>query len=318
MMIRKIIVYTMILLIVYNLYLLGFKTFGTQPQSSFDINITKAQDYLDEKPIYDYVTVGSSMGNRINTDIFPKEFYFLTFSGLSSFDGLEIIKQRKNLPKIIFIETNIMNRQLNVEFISDALNPGVLYLKKYMPSVLKKNKPSSLLHKPMAYLLYGTRNQFEKPNQIEPISKESNSVLNNLDKKNGIYNRIEDSTINVSPKTRNSVHTAHFEYIKKNMDNGVAKEFLNDRMNDLKSYVSYFESLGVTIVFYEMPIDQRLQKTKRVVDIKRVFENEFPSKQYNYIIAPDDFKVISNDGIHLTGSSIEQYSTFFKFQSQNF
>ena len=317
-MIKKIIVYTFILFVVYNLYLIGFKTYRTEPQSSFDINVTKAQDYLEEKSNLDYVAVGSSMGNRIDSDIFPEEFYFLTFSGLSSFDGLEIIKQSKNLPKVVFIETNIMNRKLNREFISDALNPGVLYLKKYIPSVLKKNKPSSLLHKPMAYLLYGTRNQFKQRNQIESISKESYAISNNSDNKKEISINKVDSTIKVSPETKNSVYATHFEHIKKNMENGIPIEFLNDRMCDLKSYVTYFESQNVTIVFYEMPIDKRLQNTKKVIDVKRVFENEFSSKQYNYIIVPEEFKVISNDGIHLTGASIEEYSTFFKYKSQSF
>lgn len=316
MLIRKIIVYTVILFVAYNLYVLTFKIDRTQPQSNFDLNITKAQGYLDEKTSYDYSVVGSSMGNRINVDIFPQEFYFLTFSGLSSFDGLEIIKQSNNVPKVIFIETNVMKRKLNEEFISDAINPRVYYLRKYMPSVLKKNKPTSVLHKPLAYLLYGLRNQFDKPNQIDSISKVDRS--NNSEKQNETTNEKVDVKIKAPIKKNKSVSEAHFEFVRNDMNKGIPEKMLNRQMSHLKSYVSYFQSLGVTVVFYEMPVDKRLHETKTFLEIKKAFENEFPKEQYNYLTISPDFKVISNDGIHLTGVSIDHYSSFFKNQAETF
>ena len=165
-------IFTLLLLVTYNIYLLDFKEFKTVPQSNFDLNIAKAQKYVKEKDAYKYVVVGSSMGNRIDNEIFSNKFYFLTFSGLSSFDGLEIIKKSNKLPKTIFTETNVMTRRLSEEFVSEALNLGVTYLKKYMPSVLKQNKPTSIIHKPIAYLFYGTRNQFRKSKNTKPLVKD--------------------------------------------------------------------------------------------------------------------------------------------------
>lgn len=292
-----------------------FKEFETVPQSNFDLNVTKAQSYL-ENDSSEYVIVGSSMGNRINTEIFSEDFYFLTFSGLSSFDGLEIIKESNKLPEVIFIETNVMKRRLNEEFVSEALNLGVKYLKNGVPSVLKKNKPTSIIHKPIAYLFYGIRNQFKKTENIK-ITKEDNSLM---DKKKGDSTNIINTRNEIKPilETNNTAANLHFEHIKKEMNKGIPEKLLNQQINKLKYYVTYFKKKGVKIIFYEMPIDKELKETKSYFDVKKAFLQEFPENKYNYILASQNFEFKSQDGIHLSGKGIEKYSSFFKNKAENF
>ena len=100
------------------------------------------------------------------------------------------------------------------------------------------------------------------------------------------------------------------------MNKGISSKLLNQQINKLRSYVTYFRDQGVKIVFYEMPIDEKLKETKRYLNIKRAFQKEFPSTEYNYILTPQSFVFKSKDGIHLTGSGIKSYSSFFKNEAQ--
>lgn len=136
--------------VIYNLGLIFFKPERLVPQSNYDLNVVKAERYLQEQEHIDYVVVGSSLGNRIESELFSNNIYFLTLSGMSSLDGLEVIKHSDKLPKIIFIETNVIDRSSNFDFQEDALSPVVLGLQGIVPSVLKENKPTSLLHKPFS------------------------------------------------------------------------------------------------------------------------------------------------------------------------
>lgn len=159
-MIKKTVLYFLLLFIGYNLLLFLAPSIKLTPQGNYDLNVIKGQTYFKNSSQFHSVVVGSSLGNRINSKIFPKEFYFLTFSGLGSADGLEIISRSPTLPRTVFIEINVLERVVNKSFILDVLNYAFIKFHKILPSFQKVNKPSSLLHKPIGYLVYGTRNQF--------------------------------------------------------------------------------------------------------------------------------------------------------------
>lgn len=161
-MLKKIFIYTLLLWIVYNITLSILNIEKLNPQSNYDLNVIKAQRYLYEPELFSNVIVGSSLGNRIDTKLFGEDYYFLTFSGLGSADGLEIIKNAAVPPKIVFIEINVIHRAMNKEFTSEAYNWSFNNFKEYLPITHKVNKPSSVIQKPLAYLVYGVHNQFKK------------------------------------------------------------------------------------------------------------------------------------------------------------
>lgn len=309
---KKILIYTTLIFVLFNLVLVLAKPTKLTPQSNYDFNVVKAQEYINNCDQYSAVILGSSLGNRIDSKLFSKDFYFLTFSGLGSADGLEVIKNCKSLPEVVFIEINVVERTMNEAFIADVFNLAYNSTKNLVPTSHRSNKPASILHKPLAYLIYGLRNQF---NTTSTATNQINlSIVDSLDFSQSPKVGRENTESNNKKTTAANLH---FKSIEADLKNKLPEDKLKNAITEIKGYVRYLESKGVKFVFYEMPIDTSLKFLSKPAQIRTVFFKEFPKEQYRYIKANSHFKVISNDGIHLTGRSIEEFSHFFRTAALN-
>lgn len=306
---KKILTYCLILFALYNLFLVIVVPSKLTPQSNYDFNVVKAQEYLRNATKYKAIIVGSSLGNRIDQEIFNDDYGFLTFSGYGSGDGLEIVKQSGQHPEVIFIETNILERVMNKSFTEDVLNLAFVNLNSTVPSVNRKNKPSSVAHKSLAYFVYGFRNQFR---QDHDKRKKPLEVQESPQK---VLKKANSKSDNQKVPNLNTAANAHFRVIEAKMKIEIPDDLLEEALEQLKDYVNYFESNGTKVVFYEMPIEKDLINLAKPSQVRDIFLSNFPKTKYNYIIADSDFKVKSNDGIHLIGSSITEYSIFFRSES---
>lgn len=292
--------------IVYNIALLILPIVKLNPQSNYDLNVIKAQKYLYEPELYKKLIVGSSLGNRIDSRLFSEDYYFLTFSGLGSADGLEIIKNTTVPPDIVFIEMNVLERAMNEDFTKDALNWGFNNFNDYLPSTHKAHKPTAILQKPLAYLVYGLHNQFKEDNKTAESKMLEQQITTT---------KLKTSVDSISKKPSIAA-TTHFKFIEHKYKQVVPESKLLELMTELKHYVEDLDQKNVKVVFYEMPVSESLKNLEKPMQIRNAFYKTFPVDNYDYIMAPSDFKVRSNDGIHLTGKSISEYSQFFAEQTK--
>lgn len=305
-MLKKIFIYTVLLWIVYNIALSILTIEKLNPQSNYDFNVIKAQKYLYEPELFSNVIVGSSLGNRIDSKLFSEDYCFLTFSGLGSADGLEIIKHAAVPPDIVFIEINVLERAMNKDFTEEALNWSFNNFNDYLPSTHKAHKPTSIIEKPLAYLVYGVYNQF----------KEHDTIAEYRVPEQPITTTKSNTSVDSISKRPSMAATTHFKFMAQKYMQVVPEHRLLELMTELKHYVEILNQNKVKVVFYEMPVSESLKNLEKPRQIRHAFYKTFPKENYEYIMAPADFKVISNDGIHLTAKSILEYSEFFREQTE--
>tara|TARA_R110002126_G_scaffold189805_1_gene337974 strand:+ start:337 stop:690 length:354 start_codon:yes stop_codon:yes gene_type:complete len=103
-----------------------------------------------------------------------------------------------------------------------------------------------------------------------------------------------------------------YETHHKFIENTMKKKLPNSTIQNAIKYIliyDYLKNHVVKIIFYEMPISKSIENPEQ---IRLALIETFPPDQFEYVNEKKDFKVISKDGFHLTGSSISDYSSFFK------
>ena len=176
-MINRSLLVGIVLFTIYSL-VINLKPKLSSTQHQWQDNIAKAQNYVfNESDTLNNIIIGSSLSCRILTDSLPS-FYNLSFNGQGIFDGLKIIKNKHNLPKNIFIETNVILRKENSDFTSSLLFPISFYLRKHLLSLRADKQPISIL---LRYLKIKNHQPNEIKNNIK-LSTKSNEFYKNISK----------------------------------------------------------------------------------------------------------------------------------------
>jgi len=153
-MIRKTILVFVVLFAVYTVILM-LNPKASVGQHQWQDNVIKGEKYIYNKTDSNYnVITGSSLACRVRTNKLTN-FYNLSFAGQSVFDGLEIIKNSKVLPKTIFIETNIIFVAPNKEFTSSLFSPLSLIAKQYCISLRSDKQPLAFIFPEVQRILKG-------------------------------------------------------------------------------------------------------------------------------------------------------------------
>lgn len=112
---KKLLIFIFIFLLLFigfNLVIIIFKPSMSEFQNQWQRNISRVEDFL-YKESQEEVIVGSSMAFNLNKDLLKQSRIFnLSFAGSSVLSGLEIIKRSKRIPKVIYVETNVIFREL--------------------------------------------------------------------------------------------------------------------------------------------------------------------------------------------------------------
>jgi len=96
----------------------------------------------------------------------------------------------------------------------------------------------------------------------------------------------------------------------KNYSNSPDKRFLKIRKQYLMGYKKYFEKIGVKLIFFEMPMHERLIKSNLIKSTHGLIQDVFPSGKYIFLNSPDCSKFSTTDGLHLDQKSISLYTTY--------
>ncbi len=246
-------------------------------------NVNKAESFIyDENSVYSNIILGSSLSNRLIIDSLPNCFN-LSFGGQSIFEGLAILTRIDNLPKSVFIEMNIVLKEENEDFI-ESLFSILYYPKKYLKVLRGKFQPITNFGD-----IVNTRiTKFILPKIIVLNVNNSKSNPNLFEK----LLEIQVDRYNKIPKEKK----------------------MEQNFNRLQTYVSSLEKKGVKIVFFEMPINYKLNNLPRAQIVRNAFFDKFPSNKYNFISIPSNENYITSDGLHLKPDEALKYTLFFKNQ----
>jgi hypothetical protein len=309
-MVKRSLIMALALLIAYNLFLLFSEDTGKYfPQNITQDNAIKVQEYLFRENKPEKVIVGSSLAAKLNQDLLENSYYNLAFRGQSIYDGFEIILSKNELPSQILIEYNNFLRS------PQETNEDKHSLKYHLTFQLKKNLPS----------------QREKNQPVNRVILFAYNMLDNFKNKgihDGKENTVEADVKIVKANAKEDLATNDtvaadlsmvniIDIERKSCSDIPSDSVVNDKIKLLKHYVSLFESKGIRITFFEMPIDPQLSDLERPQFIRNTIRKYFPPDTYEFI-KPDDYsRYLTKDGIHLVDESAAQFTSYLMKYNQS-
>lgn len=233
-------------------------------------NIVKAQSFYYSDKA-DTVMVGTSLSARIISDSIPF-VKSVAFGGCAVEDGLKIILSKKHLPKYVLVETNLILKNGNPELVSKTTTGVVPLIKGWIPSLRERYEPICLFASMMM----------------------ASTGVN-----------AQAGTTKVSTKLLNE----SINRILKN-DKLVPEEKVESRLKVIKELINELEGKGTQIIFFEMPVNEKLLHLKKFEKTRVVMQREFPRDIYMYM-PTDTTKYLTTDGEHLSFDEQQRFSHFF-------
>jgi hypothetical protein len=216
----------------------------------------------------------------MSIDSLPGTFS-LSLAGLHVFDGLHIIFEREDLPKTVFIETNMFFFPENKSFTS-------LFDSK-MKNVLKKNL--SILqesNQPVGIAKYYISALFHKQRRPEALKNEIPIPMN-------VYSQL------LAEKQRqySSIDTAE----------------IGEALDKLQEEVKMITSRGSKVCFFKMPISPELDTLPEPEYVSMAIRQRFDTmSNIRFMGAPARKDLKTSDGIHLNEYSAREYTQYFREQ----
>lgn len=288
-MIKKIFLITIILFVIYTVFLTYFFPEIGVSQNPGQANEVKAEKYLyGDFTAKQGVILGSSLSNKLRME-YLEEYYNLSFTGKSIFDGLSIVLKKVPLPEKLIIETNILLREEDKAFTNSIVRPVPFFLKKHLISLRKDKQPLGIFGAKVNSVI------------ISPTFLKFKLLLNR-DKE-----EMEDSLI-----TNNELFEKLLDFQVENYSQKPDSIFLRSQINKLKYYVSKFRNNGVEIIFFEMPVNRAMDDLSKSKIIHEYFISAFPPEQNYVIYPPDNMSFNTTDGLHLTKDEAIVYSKYLE------
>ena len=270
--------YTTILLFIFYSLLLTFSSvqYKNAPQNMWQENMIKMQNFIYTQYTSQNIILGSSLSMGIKP--LNDNFYNLAAGGGNPFAGLEILKRTNNKCNKIYIEINyLLTKSASDDKYLGSLFMPILYdLRSYLPPLREKHQPFSLVG--FYFQTKVLKNIFSTEGR--------NGIDNTKNKRIAIFKKEYADSVS----------------IRKKVDENIAK---------LNYYYLYFKKKGVDIIFYEMPIDCKLEYEPLPIYCRNkilAFCNSHPTK---FIPFDDCAQYNTVDGNHLDELSANLYSSFF-------
>jgi len=242
-------------------------------------NVIRAQRYLyGSDGSWSSVIVGSSLANKIVATNLPG-YYNLAFDGLGNFDGLNVLVQSKHLPKTVFIEMNEALRRQSSSLSASLFTPGLSQLRAALPFLREDSEPALLL-----------RRVIEARKRDMPLAGTNDMMMNTV------------------------VFNSQLAYLVELDSHIPDADVIRQCFDQLSSYVNELNKRGVSIVFFEMPVDTNICQSPRAKAIRAAFYEHFPTNLFRYINQPDCAAYQTSDGMHLPPTQALKYTEYFRSQ----
>jgi hypothetical protein len=267
-------------------------------QNQNQTNYIQAEKYLFEdhsdKPA---TLVGTSLTARLQMEQLP-QFNNLAFGGLSIYDGLEIVIKGGAKPKILFVEINYFTKESSKEFLSSLFKPASYSLKKYIPLLRSDKQPLGIFALEAIYML---KKRNEKVGFEEAVNKSfNNDTISSVAKKYEMH-----------LKSKIPLNEIVFNDFVKDYSKKMATELINKSLKNLKSKIDTLSSMGVKVVFFEMPINFQLIESVQYAHNMMEFKKVFPADKYSYI-PTKQWGFQTTDGIHLNKKEADTFTFYLQ------
>ncbi|HLA59602.1 MAG TPA: hypothetical protein VK622_12600 [Puia sp.] len=283
MMIRRSLILTAVLLILFEAFIRLSDIKWDTSQNDKAINLISAQNFIynlpDNEVGMDTLIIGSSISRKLLPDSLGEHYVNLAFNGWSSYDGLELVRLTRKKPACIMVETNIVGNQILQQDMVSSLRPLSYYTNTTFKSFQLRNQPIGLM---VGYF------------------------------KNLMKNKIEEQK---KKKRENlALYKFNLQLEKKKLWQTIPDSVLDAKFTVLKSMINHFRRENINVIFFEAPIDEELENTATVVKLRKYFHLYFPVGQYTYLPGPKINNFSYSDGFHLTAESAVVYTLYLKQQ----
>ncbi|TDB65262.1 hypothetical protein [Arundinibacter roseus] len=287
-MLKKSLLTALLLLIGYEVLMRSVDAWWSTGQNAPQSSVVRAHNFIYSPQTYDHIMVGSSIGNRITSkvpaDSLPDSFYNLSFGGQSIFDGLLILQNMDYKPKVLFIEMNVLMRNADPELQASLFSPIMYPVKRVMHSWRERNQPLGVLARlPLA---------FDGNPDLQPAG-----VITGLERSEDAY------------KTMLGVQM-------ENQQNAYPENYVTDQITKLKPFVEYFQNIGTTVVFFEVPVDPKICELAAPVQLRTKIKEAFLPLNCKFIDMPACDDYLTTDGTHLEKISVYKYLQYFRSEAK--
>jgi hypothetical protein len=252
-------------------------------------NRIRAQDFLygnegKGKP----VILGSSLIGGLSKDSLSG-FINLGFSAQTIFDGFACVQKKGDLPHYLFVESNLYLNKEDLDFTHPLLATAPFLIKKNICSLRDRYQPSLMLGSTV----------------VVPLVTSLVGLVNNSDgKKEGQFEN--------KP-----------EFFQKMLSEHLRKESvlpdekkLHNALDLLHKWTDVLKKNNVRVVFFEMPVNEKLRNSPGVKRMKEALKSAFPPGEYLYIPDADGLDLKTVDGKHLDKVSADIYSGYFRIEAE--
>jgi hypothetical protein len=289
-MIKKTLLSTLFLLICWGLFL-RWQPFSLS-KHEWQENVISAEKFMFDLDSVDHLIVGSSLARRIKVEGVP-DYCNLSLSGQSVFDGLNILRNKKKLPKKVFIEINVMVRDENSNY-KEIVSSSILNTLKERSDVFRTDKH------PLDY----AGEKIAKPIVNALVYKVLYRLRDQIT--GGTLLKKETQTPKPNQALFGQLLAAQVESYSEHLDTAL----MNERFAMLKRHVAFLESKGVRVFFFEMPVHHQLVHLTRASYLRDRVLREFPA--HKLMKLPENLAMYqTTDGVHLTEQEAKMYTDYF-------
>ncbi|HBE02862.1 MAG: hypothetical protein A2096_07100 [Spirochaetes bacterium GWF1_41_5] len=239
-------------------------------QSDRQKNIIKAERYLYSPKYFPAVIVGSSLSARMEDEFFPGWLYNLSFHGGSPYTGMEFIKKKPKLPRLLLVEINIIEGEVDRSLLNIFSPPLLPAWRQFLPVLRDQYKPSGVLTDAVIGLRAKTVKEKRAQGRDEKIFSENLNLFYRLNMQEPEYEKIAN------------------------------------RISQLEEYCGHFSAQGVKIIFFEMPVDIKIRQARRPAWVREKIIEKFGAE--NLLQPSSDRSYITTDSLHLVYKSAEEFA----------
>lgn len=229
-------------------------------QNQIDTNMMRAQNFLaGHAPT---ILVGSSLTYRLPPALLGTEVANIGMVGGSSLTGLAIVDGSGLRPKLVLVETNLLERPLDRTAVQAQLRFPERFLRRHLRVFRTGYDPANLLWRGLARLTH------QDP----------------------------DAEAVLTPQAAHQFYIDQQKF-KSHPPEAVGFEHNLKRTADL---VASLQARGIRVGFFEMPIDPGLTNTPADTMIRRETLRTFPPGRYCWLHLAIAGGAHTLDGVHLT------------------
>lgn len=234
-----------------------------------------AEDYLLSAQAPTAVLVGSSMSDVLPT-LTLRPVYSLALAGGSALTGLRLIEHAPQVPAVIFIEVNVLERPADETLLAETTQPLALWIKAHCEACRTRNQPLTVVLSALSRW------------RLKPLTEEE-----------------LDRAAEAAPQ---GLHPRGFAIQQANANDPVAAQALASRMAELESAAQVLTRRGARLVFVELPVHPAIAAGRHQLDVVEAARRAFPPDRYKWLTFRDR-EYATRDGVHLTyvdGRSVAQ------------